>query len=187
MTSPPKSRDPLLRRVGEPLGASVIDPSALASQLREAMEREPRVLLVYVFGSQARGDTGPGSDLDVGVLVTRDASIASLRMELTHILSKFSGEIPLDVIILNQAPLELAYSVISGGHLVYERSTAERVEYEANVMSRYGDYLPYLRMQRDDIVEGVGNDRRVQRYREALGRTQRALGALGTPEATAPC
>jgi hypothetical protein len=46
------------------------------------------------------------------------------------------------------------------------------------VLSRYGDYLPVLRAQRQSILEEGAHDRRVQRYREALGRTERALGKI---------
>lgn len=54
---------------------------------------------------------------------------------------------------------------------IHRRSIAKRVEYEAEVMSRYGDYPPFLQAQRKEIVKGTGNERRVQQYRESPGRT----------------
>jgi hypothetical protein len=42
-------------------------------------------------------------------------------------------------------------------------------------MSLYGDYLPILREQRRNILEDTGYDTRIQRYRAALGRTERTL------------
>jgi hypothetical protein len=44
-----------------------------------------------------------------------------------------------------------------------------------------GDYLLALRSQRDQILEGDENAKRIQRYREAFGRTQRMLGPARTP------
>ena len=58
---------------------------------------------------------------------------------------------------------------------------ATRVEYEAHVLSRYGDYLPVLRAQRDDILQRDKHAHRVQRYRAALGRTERTLGQIAAP------
>jgi hypothetical protein len=57
-----------------------------------------------------------------------------------------------DLVLLNQAPIELAYRVIAQGKWVYEESRAVRVEYEAYVLGRYGDYLPVLRKQREQIL-----------------------------------
>ncbi|MCL5960363.1 MAG: nucleotidyltransferase domain-containing protein [Chloroflexi bacterium] len=52
-----------------------------------------------------------------------------------------------DVVLLNRAPVELACAVVVQGRLIYQRDEATRVEYEAGVKSRYGDYLPVLRVQ----------------------------------------
>jgi uncharacterized protein len=184
MTVLSRGRHASTRPAGADIPSSAPDLIALARQVAETAARDPRIVLVYVFGSFAQGDTGPMSDLDLAVLLTRTAPVAVLRAELEDAFSTFSDELPLDLLILNQAPVELAYSVISQGQVLYERAIVERVEYEADVMGRYGDYLPFLRAQRNDIVEGAGNDRRVQRYREALGRTVRTLGAPAAPGGT---
>jgi uncharacterized protein len=159
-----------------------VDIQSLQRLIETIVSAQAQVRLVYLFGSQAGGEIGPLSDLDLGVLLARDAPAARIRAQLAHLLSVASGGNSVDLIILNQAPIELAYVVIAQGKILYQRDPAERVEYEADVMSRYGDYLPFLRAQREDILEGAGNARRVQRYREALGRTQRTLGAPGAPE-----
>jgi hypothetical protein len=88
--------------------------------------------------------------------------------------------------MLNRAPVELAYAVIAQGKLLYERDIATREEYEADVMSRYGDYLPVLRAQRDDILRGEGYAHRIYRYRAALGRTERTLGEIAATQGQGP-
>lgn len=158
-----------------------IDIQSLQRSVEAVVNAQVQVRLVYLFGSQVSGEIGPLSDIDLGVLLARDAPMARIRAQLAHHLSAALGGDSVDLVILNQAPIELAYAVIAQGKILYQRDRAERVEYEADVMSRYGDYLPFLRAQRQDILEGGGNARRVQRYREALGRTQRALGTPGAP------
>ncbi len=152
--------------------------SDLQQQIEMIARQQGQVRLVYLFGSQVGGTTGPLSDVDLAVLLTDDAPLAKSRGELEHLFSTVLEGYRLDLIILNQAPIELAYAVIAEGKILYQRDLAERVEYEATVMSRYGDFLPFLRAQREDILKGAGYGRRIQRYREALGRTQRTLGSL---------
>jgi predicted nucleotidyltransferase len=134
------------------------------------------ILLAYLFGSQADGTAGPQSDYYIALLV-RQPSLA-LQARLAHEIGIILGTDRVDVVLLNRAPVELAYAVIVQGQLLYQRSVAERVEFEAKVLSLYADYLPILRRQREEILEDAGKEARVQRYREALGRTERTLAEI---------
>lgn len=136
------------------------------------------VKLAYLFGSQVEGDSGPMSDFDLGVLLDHAASWSQIRVQLSHSLVHGLNTERIDLVLLNEAPIELAYAVIAQGEAVYQRDVATRVEYEARVMSLYGDYLPVLRAQRRDILRGQGHGTRVQRYRAALGRTERTLSQI---------
>ncbi len=137
---------------------------------------EEEVLLAYLFGSQAAGTAGPRSDYDIALLV-RTPSL-DLQARLAHEIGVILDAEQVDVVFLNRAPVELAYAVVAQGCLLYERSLAERVEFEAKVLSLYGDYLPILRRQREEILRGEGDEAGIQRYREALGRTERTLAAI---------
>jgi len=150
----------------------------IRDRLRDVLIHLPEVRLVYLFGSQVDGPVGPSSDLDLGVLVERGQDMPGMRARLEHELAGTADAGRVDVVLLNRAPVELAYAVIAQGEIIYERDVATRVEYEAQVMSLYGDYLPVLRTQRQDILEGGGYASRVQRYRAALGRTERAIGQI---------
>jgi len=147
------------------------------------------VRLVYLFGSRAKAlsgessshdrDLGPLSDYDFGIVTEfkneEEATITHAR--LFKLQSKFARllDSEVDVLQLNSAPIELQYNVIASGILLFEKSTEEKVEYEARVLSRYGDYLPVLRRQRDEIIQGGSDEARVQRYREAFGKTEQLL------------
>jgi predicted nucleotidyltransferase len=160
-------------------------PGISITNLRQRIEAiagaQAEVRIVYLFGSQIDGEIGPLSDVDLGVLLAPGAPVARIRAQLAPLFSEALRGVPVDLIILNRAPIELAYAVIAQGKVLYEQGLSERVEYEADTMSRYGDYLPFLRAQRQAILAGADDERRVHRYREALGRTQRALGTPGTP------
>jgi uncharacterized protein len=140
------------------------------------------VCLVYLFGSQVEGNLGPMSDYDLAVLVDRGADGRRIQARLAHELARTLQTDQVDAVLLNRAPIELAYAIIAQGEVVYEQDVATRVEYEATVLSRYGDFLPVLRAQRDDILQGDDHDRRVRRYRAALGRTERTLKQIGATQ-----
>ena len=141
-------------------------------------EEFPKMKLAYLFGSRLDENLGPLSDYDFAVLFSRESSAQELVSHLTHALSqKLTDRV--DVVGLHDAPVELAYAVISSGVLLHESDVRSRVEYEARVMGLYLDYLPVLRANRKDILKGDYHEVRVQRYRKTLRRTQRTLGQIG--------
>jgi len=150
----------------------------LKDKLPEILAAHKEVSLIYLFGSRIDGQLGPMSDYDLGVLIDRDADERQVQARLAHDLARALGTDRVDVVLLNRAPIELAYAIIARGEILYQRDLATRVEHEAQVMSLYGDYLPVLRALRDDILRGDEHAKRVQRYRAALGRTERALGEI---------
>lgn len=141
-------------------------------------QQYPAIQLVYLFGSRVTGSIGPMSDTDLAILLDRAALVPALRAELAQRLAETLHSDQLDLVILNQAPIEFAYSVIAEGIVLYQRSMLERVEYEAKILSQYCDYLPILRAQSRAIIDGAGDERRIQRYRAALRQAQRTLGTL---------
>ncbi|MEJ2726871.1 MAG: nucleotidyltransferase domain-containing protein [Deltaproteobacteria bacterium] len=137
----------------------------------------PGLILAYVFGSQVKGEVGPLSDYDIAVLFEEHSAEGPLRSAVSSALAATLDKM-VDVVLLNRVPIELAYAIIAEGVSVYERDPSSRIDYECKVMGLYGDYLPTLRSQRHDILNGDEYGIRVQRYREALGRTERALGEI---------
>jgi predicted nucleotidyltransferase len=139
----------------------------------------PFIKLAYLFGSHTSGKVGPISDYDIAVLCSKSQPY-KIRYELKHELATILLTDRLDLVVLNYAPIELQYAVVATGTVIYEVNVEERVEYEAITLSLYGDYLPFLRNQRQAILEGGHNEAGIQRYREALGKTQRLLEEIRT-------
>jgi predicted nucleotidyltransferase len=152
--------------------------------IRDYLAQDPGVLLAYLFGSQAMEKSGPMSDYEFGLLVKSPS--AEVRYHLGHKLAKILKTDRVDIVFLNQAPVELAYAIIAQGQLIYQRDLADRVETEAQIMSRYGDYLPVLRAQRHDILRGDQDETGIQRYRAAFRRTERTLAAIRATQEQKP-
>ena len=135
---------------------------------------DPSVQLAYLFGSRADGTQGPSSDYDIAVLFSEKPN-SEIKYKIAHKLGALLKTNRVDLVVLNSAPIELCYSVIAKGIIVYTVDTYVRVEFEASILSRYGDYLPILRRQRNEILEEHNYETGIQRYRTALRETQHLL------------
>jgi len=152
--------------------------SAPVHLLHAYCAQDERIALAYLFGSQARGTAGPLSDYDVALLIDGIVTCAE-RYRRAHEISQLLRGQPVDLVILNSAPVELRYNVIVEGRRVYERDVSARVEFEANTLGLYGDMLPMLRQQREAMLRGGDRAGGIRRYREALGQTLRVLAEIG--------
>jgi predicted nucleotidyltransferase len=157
--------------------------TAIQSAMLKTLATAHHIRLIYLFGSQAQDQAGPMSDYDLAILFSDKPSLPE-RTALAHQLALIFETARVDLVVLNQAPVELQYNVIVTGCLLYEASRANRVEFEAETLSRYGDFLPILRHQREELLqEGVRADETgVQRYRAALRATQDLLAQVGAPQ-----
>jgi predicted nucleotidyltransferase len=137
------------------------------------------IKLAYLFGSRPSGKIGPLSDYDIALLYSK-APPAQATYRMAHKIAARLMTDRIDLVVLNRAPIELRYAVIATGSIIYEVNVAVRVEFEATTLSRYGDFLPVLRQQRKEILEEQYDETGIQRYRTALGETQRLLEEIRT-------
>ncbi|MBN1996191.1 nucleotidyltransferase domain-containing protein [candidate division KSB1 bacterium] len=150
----------------------------LQNLLKPLFYRHAEILLAYVFGSQINGRTGPQSDIDFALLLHRTIKFEKIQV-VRHQIGQLLDFYNLDVISLNDATIELQYAVIATGKNIYKKDLATLVEFESKVLSLYGDYLPILRSQKQDVIGNLNYEKRIQRYRAAFGRTERTLGTIG--------
>lgn len=73
-------------------------------------------------------------------------------------LAEVSGRERVDVVILNGAPVALAYRVLRDGRLLFSRDERARIEHRVRTVDRYLDMEPFRRVQeqglRDRLREG---------------------------------
>ncbi len=115
-------------------------------ELIEYFRSKDNILLAYLFGSTVRGNTGRLSDIDIAILVDEKSSKKEhLDIEL-KILSEITILIKrdkIDLILLNEAPLLLAYNVIKNG-VILKSNEMERVKFEIKIISTYLDQQYYI-------------------------------------------
>ena len=116
------------------------------------------VQLAYLYGSVARGQSLPQSDIDVGlVLGNARPAVERLRLELEleHALASASGLDNVDVRVVSQAPVLVQGAVATEGELLYARDEAARIAFETGARSRYFDYLPAARAMARTFAEAL--------------------------------
>lgn len=121
---------------------------ALVRRLAAELEREPGVGFAYLYGSLLETDTV--HDIDVGLYLRESMDqpgfmiAAELSARLTALV-----EVPVDVRILNDAPLSFLYQVLRGRLLVC-RDEALLSTIIEDVARRYLDLAPLLRQGTKD-------------------------------------
>lgn len=122
----------------------------ILSRIRDALKAHERAIAcAYLFGSRARGDFRPDSDLDVAVLFdeTPPATLNGLGLDLAAALEE-SIRTKVDLVVLNRAPPDLVHRILRDATLVFEANRSARVQFEVRTRAEYFDLLPYLQEYR---------------------------------------
>lgn len=118
--------------------------------LREHFAEDPGdAAAVYLFGSVARGEAGPASDVDVAVLFRSEPppGMAGLALDLEGALERRLGR-RTQLVVLNRAPVDLVHRILRDGVLVLDRDRSARIHFEVRARNEYFDLLPILRRYR---------------------------------------
>ena len=98
----------------------------------------PEAVLVYLFGSRARGLERPDSDWDLALLFPRgQAPKPGALLILNAELSKIAGA-PVEISLLDAEKFLIhAKEVVSEGILVFSKDENSRLDFETRVLSGY--------------------------------------------------
>jgi predicted nucleotidyltransferase len=124
----------------------------LFAQVRAVLQHRPEVLEAYVFGSVARGDGRPHSDLDVAVYVDPSSPTPAFghAAELGAELMRALGRSDVDLVVLNQATPLLYHRVLRDGERVLSRDLRKTTTREGYALSRECDDV--VRRSRVDAI-----------------------------------
>jgi predicted nucleotidyltransferase len=131
------------------MGGSFMETEAPAVKLREhlaARAEDEGIAAAWLFGSVARGTARPDSDVDVGVLYREDPprTLAGIGrvFGLEEALAEATG-LPIQVVNLNQAPVDLIVRVLRDGKLLVDREPLRRINFEVSSRKEFWDLEPY--------------------------------------------
>ncbi|MCD6372073.1 MAG: nucleotidyltransferase domain-containing protein [Thermococcus sp.] len=119
----------------------------IIESLRERLLKRDEIAFAYLHGSFLEG--GPFRDVDIAVYV-KSSVHPFYEEELEEELSRLIG-LPVDVRLLNDAPVTFRFRAI-GGRLLFSRDEKARCDFEERTMREYHDYSYYLRMYRREAL-----------------------------------
>lgn len=108
--------------------------------LADVLERDARIVFAYLFGSAARRQLTPLSDVDVAVYLDDPAQAANTRLD---ILGRVIGHLRtdrVDVVVLNMAPTALAGRILLEREVLLDRRPAVRHRFESLTLREFHDF-----------------------------------------------
>jgi uncharacterized protein len=102
---------------------------------------------IYVYGSFARGEEWPQSDLDLAVLLPPGKDIPDLLDLIARVSARVGREV--DIVNLRRVGDTLRREVLDEGLMIHTSHPDRVLEWEASAMSRYAHHREEIR----DILE----------------------------------
>ena len=117
---------------------------------------------VILFGSYARGDVKPYSDIDLAIKFNKKVDYLKESFEISYKLEEKLG-LKIDVIPLNIADIILQYEVFSNGKLIYYRDYYEFLDDFINAIDKWMDFEYHFNKFFRNIIKEMDNA--ISRYK----------------------
>ena len=108
------------------------------------------IIVAYLFGSFIK--EGSFSDIDLGIITSMEPE-RPLNYEL-DLESRLERVIkyPMDIRIINRAPLSFSQSVIRNGRIIVDRNPNLRADFEGQILKQYFDFAPFRRRYLSEVI-----------------------------------
>lgn len=120
-----------------------IQKEKILKEITSALKRHDKIILAYIFGSFI--DSHAFSDIDIGVLSAGKIS-SNLDYEFgLEIEIEDRVNYPIDVRVLNNAPLSFCQNVIRHGRIILEKDANLKADFMGQTLKKYFDFAPFRR------------------------------------------
>jgi hypothetical protein len=130
-----------------------MDRGALEQRVVDTLRGQDGVIAAYLFGSLAAGRAHRDSDVDVAVLLDRNAYPEAagrfeVRLRLAAALGRALGRNDVDLVIVNDVPPHLARVIVLDGRRLLVTDAEAEHAFRRETMLRAADLEPFLRRTR---------------------------------------
>lgn len=124
----------------------------LIEKISDFLKIKQYIIFAYLFGSFVSQDTF--SDIDIGIFITNSQYKSPLDIELDlEIELQNIVHIPVDVRVLNNAPLSFVYNVLKNMVVVVDKNKTLRADFEGLIYKKYFDF----KHLRDEYLREIVN------------------------------
>lgn len=134
---------------------TIDEKQEIIATLKAELQQDARIIFAYVYGSFVDQEMPYFRDIDIGIYVDKvsvnqfmDYAI-NLSLALESVLKKY----PIDVVILNDAPLNLVFK-ITQGELLFIRDEDLWTDFVTKVWSLHNDHAITSRHILGEIITG---------------------------------
>lgn len=151
-----RSRDCHMIREGRKLPKDVQNK---VPEIIKVMEADPDLIALYAFGSLATGTLKPLSDLDFGILLDKKLDKNQRFEKHIELIGKFTDTFrtdEIDLIILNDASIRMAFQILKTGKMLACKNIAALTDFCECLVKNYLDFK-FMSSSFDAVfLEGIG-------------------------------
>lgn len=111
------------------------------------------VKMLLLFGSQAQGNPGETSDVDILVFGPDNKQVYDAVYGI--LAEKINRLIDFDIVFASRAPMELLNHASNHGQVIYSRHLQDFADFREKIMLMYSDFAPYRKMFQQATLERI--------------------------------
>jgi predicted nucleotidyltransferase len=124
---------------------------AIVEQIKSYLQSRPDIVFAYLHGSFFSGDRF--RDIDIAVYLKPPVpSSLQVELDMEAKLGKKVKSYPVEVRVLNHAPLSFRYNVIRYGEPISVADDDLRCDFVESTLSHYFDFAPFRTMYLKEVL-----------------------------------
>lgn len=126
------------------------DKTTITEAIVGKLQEHPEILFAYVHGSFLTNEFF--SDIDLALYLSKiPGSLLEYELNMEVILSNAVLGAPVDVRLLNGAPLSFQYNVMKEGIPIFVNDDSERAEFQERTIKYYFDFAPFRKRYLEEV------------------------------------
>ena len=128
-------------------------------RILESISTDDAVVALFIFGSGAKGRLKPLSDLDFGVLLSKELGKKERFQKQLALIGFFNETFKtdeVDLVLMNDAPIRFSYNILKDGKLHICSDRTELVNFVEKTVKFYLDFRFFRDAFDREYLKGVG-------------------------------